>query len=58
MAYYVMLSTLTDEGRRTIKEKPERIKEVNTELDERPYPYVEWTAEQKQDLQELYDIAA
>ncbi|MDQ7786591.1 MAG: GYD domain-containing protein [Thermodesulfovibrionales bacterium] len=33
MAYYVILSTLTDEGRKTIKEKPERILEVNKELE-------------------------
>lgn len=33
MAYYVILSTLTDEGRRTIKQKPERILEVNKELE-------------------------
>jgi uncharacterized protein with GYD domain len=33
MAYYVVLSTLTDEGRKTIKEKPERILEVNKELE-------------------------
>lgn len=32
MATYVILSTLTDEGRRTIKEKPGRIIEVNKEL--------------------------
>jgi len=32
MATYVILSTLTDEGRRTIKEKPKRIMEVNKEL--------------------------
>jgi uncharacterized protein with GYD domain len=32
MAFYVVLSTLTDEGRKTIKEKPERILEVNKEL--------------------------
>lgn len=28
-----MLSTLTDEGRKTVKMRPERIKEVNTELE-------------------------
>ena len=28
-----MLSTLTDEGRKTIKERPERIKEVNKEVE-------------------------
>lgn len=33
MATYIMLSNLTDEGAKTIKRKPERIKEVNTELE-------------------------
>ena len=33
MATYVVLSTLTDEGRKTIKENPERILEVNKELE-------------------------
>jgi uncharacterized protein with GYD domain len=33
MAYYIILSTLTDEGRKTIKEKPDRILEVNKELE-------------------------
>lgn len=33
MATYIMLSTLTDEGRETIKDKPERIKEVNKEVE-------------------------
>lgn len=33
MAVYVMLTTLTDEGRKTVKEKPERIKEVNKEVE-------------------------
>ena len=33
MAVYVMLTTLTDEGRKTIREKPERIKEVNKEVE-------------------------
>jgi uncharacterized protein with GYD domain len=28
-----MLTTLTDEGRKTIKEKPERVKEVNKEVE-------------------------
>jgi uncharacterized protein with GYD domain len=28
-----MLSTLTDEGRKTVKMRPERIKEVNKELE-------------------------
>jgi len=32
MAKFVMLTTLTDEGRKSIKEKPERIKEVNKEV--------------------------
>ena len=30
---YVILSKLTDEGAETLKEKPERIKEVNQELE-------------------------
>lgn len=33
MATYVMLSTLTDEGAKTIKQNPERIKEVNKEIE-------------------------
>lgn len=33
MSVYVMLTTLTDEGRKTVKEKPERIKEVNKEVE-------------------------
>ncbi len=33
MPIYVMLTNLTDEGRKTIKEKPERIKEVNKEVE-------------------------
>ncbi|NIP29244.1 MAG: GYD domain-containing protein [Candidatus Dadabacteria bacterium] len=33
MAKYIMLSTLTDEGRKTIKMRPERIKEVNKEIE-------------------------
>jgi uncharacterized protein with GYD domain len=33
MATYVMLTSLTDEGRKTIKENPERIKEVNKEVE-------------------------
>ena len=32
MATFIMLSTLTDEGAKTIKTKPERIREVNKEL--------------------------
>jgi len=33
MGYYVILSTLTDEGRKTLKNNPERILEVNRELE-------------------------
>lgn len=33
MPTYVLLSTLTDEGRKTVKERPERIKEVNREIE-------------------------
>ncbi|HAK60980.1 MAG TPA: GYD domain superfamily [Nitrospiraceae bacterium] len=33
MPYYVILSNLTDEGRKTIKEKPGRIMEVNKEIE-------------------------
>ncbi len=33
MASYIILSTLTDEGRKTIKEKPNRILEVNKEIE-------------------------
>lgn len=33
MATYVMLTTLTDHGRRTVKENPQRIKEVNKEVE-------------------------
>ncbi len=33
MPTYVMLTTLTDEGRKTVKENPERIKEVNKEVE-------------------------
>ena len=33
MPVYIMMTTLTDEGRKTIKEKPERIKEVNKEVE-------------------------
>jgi len=32
MAHYVVLSRLTDEGRKTLKSKPERVKEVNEEI--------------------------
>ena len=33
MAVYVMLTTLTDEGRKTIKSNPRRIQEVNKEVE-------------------------
>ena len=33
MAIYVMLTTLTDEGRKTVKQNPARIKEVNKEVE-------------------------
>lgn len=33
MPYYIILSNLTDEGRRTIKQRPERIVEVNKEIE-------------------------
>lgn len=33
MATYIMLSTLTDQGRKTVKTNPERIKEVNREVE-------------------------
>ena len=33
MAKFVMLTNLTDEGRKTIKENPGRIKEVNKEVE-------------------------
>lgn len=33
MAKYILLSTLTATGRETIKERPERIKEVNKEIE-------------------------
>ena len=33
MAVYVMLTTLTDEGRKTVKESPKRLKEVNKEVE-------------------------
>ena len=34
MAVYVMLTTLTDEGRKTVKANPQRIREVNKEVEE------------------------
>ena len=33
MATYVLLSSLTDEGRKTVKHRPERIQEVNREIE-------------------------
>lgn len=33
MATYIFLSTLTDDGRKTIKARPERIQEVNREIE-------------------------
>ncbi|UCH31945.1 MAG: GYD domain-containing protein [Candidatus Bathyarchaeota archaeon] len=33
MPRYILLSKLTDEGWKTVKSKPERIKEVNRELE-------------------------
>lgn len=33
MPYYILLSNLTDKGWKTIRERPERIKEVNKELE-------------------------
>jgi uncharacterized protein with GYD domain len=33
MSTYVLLSTLTDEGRKTVKHRPERIQEVNREIE-------------------------
>lgn len=33
MATYILLSNLTDEGRKTLKERPERLKEVNLEIE-------------------------
>ena len=34
MATYIMLSTLTDEGRKTLKERPERLGAVNKEVED------------------------
>jgi uncharacterized protein with GYD domain len=33
MATYIMLTNLTDEGRKTIKQNPQRIQEVNKEVE-------------------------
>ena len=34
MPIYIMLTTLTEEGRKTVKTNPERIKQVNKEVEE------------------------
>jgi len=34
MATYIMLSNLTDEGAKTLKEKPNRLQEVNKEIEQ------------------------
>lgn len=34
VATFILLSTLTDEGAKTIKQEPERIREVNRELEQ------------------------
>ena len=34
MAIYIMMTNLTDEGRKTVKSNPQRIKEVNKEVEE------------------------
>ncbi len=33
MATYIMLTTLTDEGRKTVKQNPARLQEVNKEVE-------------------------
>ncbi len=33
MASFIMLSKLTDEGRKTLKERPQRLAEVNKEIE-------------------------
>lgn len=33
MPFYILLSKLTDDGWKTVRERPERIKEVNREMD-------------------------
>lgn len=33
MGYYIILTSLTDEGRKTIKDNPDRLFEVNKELE-------------------------
>lgn len=34
MATYIMLSTLTDEGRKTLKARPDRLQSVNKEVED------------------------
>ena len=34
MSMFILLSTLTEEGRKTIKQRPQRIKEVNKEVEQ------------------------
>jgi uncharacterized protein with GYD domain len=34
VATYILLSTLTDEGRKTLKERPERMSQVNKEIEQ------------------------
>uniref|UniRef100_A0A7V4E2L9 GYD domain-containing protein n=1 Tax=candidate division WOR-3 bacterium TaxID=2052148 RepID=A0A7V4E2L9_UNCW3 len=34
MPYYILLTKLTDEGRKTLKDYPQRLKEVNEEVEE------------------------
>ena len=34
MPLYIMMTNLTDEGRKTVKTNPQRIKEVNKEVEE------------------------
>jgi uncharacterized protein with GYD domain len=34
MSIYIMMSVLTDEGRKTVKANPHRIKEVNKEVEQ------------------------
>ena len=33
MTTFIMLSTLTDDGRKTLKQRPDRLKEVNKEVE-------------------------
>ena len=33
MAKFIMLTTLTDEGRKTLKDNPDRLREVNKEVE-------------------------